>query len=320
MSDLKVKTISINPELFKVSKNTQKQKPTKMLRPAINKTTHNRHNRNILRAIRDEQEKIYKDSTTLPKRTTNSESAETLFRTEFQESLDHLSKLTVASAPSHNKTLKQHPLIHVQQPQQQPQLQPLPIKQSYIHPPPPTYGCLKTGGRLPTYKTWKNQTQRNNQPQLLQQPQPQLLQQPHPQQPQQQQPQLLKTQELITSEKHIQHNQRQLDKKRKTPIQKQKKTIRRKFQVGKSKTSPKISVLVSNKTIRNNTMDKKHATTQVSIQDIRSYLIKHGMIKVGSTAPNDVLRKMYESMTLMCGEVQNHNPETLLYNYMNTNT
>ena len=53
------------------------------------------------------------------------------------------------------------------------------------------------------------------------------------------------------------------------------------------------------------------------IQDVKKFLIKRGFIKVGSTAPNDILRKMYESAILICGEVQNHNPENLLYNFMN---
>jgi hypothetical protein len=56
---------------------------------------------------------------------------------------------------------------------------------------------------------------------------------------------------------------------------------------------------------------------QIPIQEVRKYLIKKGFIKVGTTAPNDVLRKMYESVSLICGEVQNHNPENLLYNFMN---
>ena len=33
--------------------------------------------------------------------------------------------------------------------------------------------------------------------------------------------------------------------------------------------------------------------------------------------PNDILRKMYESLSLVCGEIQNHNPDTLLFNYIN---
>jgi hypothetical protein len=98
---------------------------------------------------------------------------------------------------------------------------------------------------------------------------------------------------------------------------KQKKTTRRTYKIGKSKLLPKISVLVSNKTIRNNISTKSQLLKQVPIQDIKKYLIKRGLLKVGSTAPNDILRKMYESSILLCGEVQNHNPDYLLYNFMN---
>jgi hypothetical protein len=79
---------------------------------------------------------------------------------------------------------------------------------------------------------------------------------------------------------------------------------------------PKISVLVSNKTIRNNITTKSQLLKQVPIQEIKKYLIKKGFIRIGSIAPNDVLRKMYETSILMCGEIQNHNPDNLLYNYL----
>jgi hypothetical protein len=46
-------------------------------------------------------------------------------------------------------------------------------------------------------------------------------------------------------------------------------------------------------------------------------LVKRGLIRVGSITPVDVLRKMYESAVMMCGEVHNHNPDNLLYNFMN---
>jgi hypothetical protein len=49
---------------------------------------------------------------------------------------------------------------------------------------------------------------------------------------------------------------------------------------------------------------------QTPIDEVRRYLTKKGFIRVGSDAPNDVLRKMYESAVLICGEIQNHNPET----------
>jgi hypothetical protein len=97
----------------------------------------------------------------------------------------------------------------------------------------------------------------------------------------------------------------------------QRKTIRRTYKVGRSATLPKISVLVSNKTIRNNTTTKSQLLKQSSIQDVKKHLVKRGLIKIGGTTPNDVLRKIYESTMLMCGDVQNHNPDNILHNYVN---
>jgi hypothetical protein len=108
-------------------------------------------------------------------------------------------------------------------------------------------------------------------------------------------------------------------KRRMISIPKRRKTIRRTYKIGKSSVFPRISVLVSNKTLRNNINNKSQLLKQVDISEIKKYLIKRGFIKVGSTAPNDVLRKMYEESVLMCGELQNHNPDNLLYNYLNDN-
>jgi len=107
--------------------------------------------------------------------------------------------------------------------------------------------------------------------------------------------------------------------KRLKSVPKRKKTLRRTYKIGKSKVLPRVSVLVSNRTIRNNISTKSQLLKQVDMSEVKKYLIKRGFIKVGSSAPNDVLRKMYEEAVLMCGELQNHNPENLLYNFMNQN-
>lgn len=105
--------------------------------------------------------------------------------------------------------------------------------------------------------------------------------------------------------------------KKRVKHQKQKRILRRTFRLGKSKHYPNVSVLVSNRTIRNTITTKAQLLKQTPIEEIRKTLIKKGLIKVGTTAPNDVLRKMYESVSLLCGDIQNHNPENLLYNYFN---
>jgi hypothetical protein len=105
--------------------------------------------------------------------------------------------------------------------------------------------------------------------------------------------------------------------KRMVKNQRQKRILRRTFRLGKSKHYPNVSVLVSNKTIRNQTTTRAQLLKQVPMEEIKKTLMKKGLIKVGSTAPADVLRKMYESVSLMCGDLQNHNPDNLLYNYFN---
>jgi hypothetical protein len=57
-------------------------------------------------------------------------------------------------------------------------------------------------------------------------------------------------------------------------VKKQKKTLKRTYNVGKSKMYPKISVLVSNKTIRNNITTKSQLLKQVSIQEVKKYFPK----------------------------------------------
>ena len=104
---------------------------------------------------------------------------------------------------------------------------------------------------------------------------------------------------------------------RKIRYKKRKKIFKRTYRIGRSKTEPKVGVLVSNKTIRNRITTEAQLLKQTPIQDVRRFLIKKGFIKVGTNAPNDVLRKMYETVSLVCGEIQNHNPENLLYNFMN---
>jgi hypothetical protein len=87
--------------------------------------------------------------------------------------------------------------------------------------------------------------------------------------------------------------------------------------VGKSPNSQKVGCLISNKTVRQKIQQKCYEIKHTDMKEIRKYLLKHGFIKIGTTAPNDVLRKMYESVVTVCGEVENHNSETLLHNFLN---
>ena len=51
------------------------------------------------------------------------------------------------------------------------------------------------------------------------------------------------------------------------------------------------------------------------LSDINVYLKKQNLIKIGSAAPADVVRQIYES-ALLAGEITNSNSDILLHNLL----
>jgi hypothetical protein len=94
-----------------------------------------------------------------------------------------------------------------------------------------------------------------------------------------------------------------------------KKTIKRTYTLGKSKIHKKVGILIKDKNTRKRVLNAQRDIKRHGINDIKQYLRTRGLIKTGSSAPNDIIRKIYES-AMLSGEVTNQDKDILLQNFL----
>ena len=92
------------------------------------------------------------------------------------------------------------------------------------------------------------------------------------------------------------------------------KTIKQYASFGKTKDI--VSVLIKDTDTYDKIARDKKKLEKHSMSNIRKYLRTRKLYKVGSTAPDEVLREIYKNAYLT-GNVENNNPETLVHNYIN---
>jgi hypothetical protein len=115
-------------------------------------------------------------------------------------------------------------------------------------------------------------------------------------------------------EELIKHRESKIESQ--IPKQYLKKTVKRKFTLGKSDKLRRIAVLIKDRQTRKNIINTQKELKKTDITDVKKYLRQHGIIKVGSTCPTDILRKTFEAAVLT-GEITNTNKEILLHNFLN---
>ena len=349
-----IKPITINPDLFKVGGGTKKEKhshnktqkistiksniqPNKLKRDLLQKIKNYKQkeknsNENVERksiqnnsnnANNTEKKGIYKNLDT----TENNE-----FQNEFMKSLNFLQQL---SQKGRNKTMKANrPLINIDMPDNLKENNDSESKLTITNKEngDVPYGCLKNGSK-PTFRQWKNYTVKNTSYK-----EPQLVNLPVKSEPinsvQYNQPNIIErssnnvennelsneinneikseVSQVINNSIHQNQNTYSNSNSNNGYISTKTKTI--KYHLGKK--NRKVSILIKNAATRKKINAEHNKIKRTSVLEMKNYLRKHNLLKAGSEAPNDVIRKLYEQC-LLSGNINNTNKDNLLHNYLN---
>jgi hypothetical protein len=149
---------------------------------------------------------------------------------------------------------------------------------SIIQPDKP-YGILKNGNK-PTFKTW-NQTSPSD---------------PLPMQPISNMPEvsIVPVQEPVQLVEEIE--------------------VKKVFELGRNKKNKSVNVLIKNNNTRKKIESDKINFKKTNLSTIKNFLKKQNLIKFGTSAPNNLLRDMYENSKLCC-EIHNENLQNVAHNF-----
>jgi hypothetical protein len=285
------KKISIKPIHLMIGKPKKERRNAKRERKSINSLFKpNKVKQELLERIKKHQQNK-KDTIQ------NNEEIDTSFTNSFQESLLYLDNVS----KNHKK----------QKFKQKTQKKGILKSSSYAPPPEPKYGILK-GGSKPLYSEYRKTMKKN--------------QNPHTK---------LKFNLENSIEKEVvkplfvterQNKLKEIKEKFNpivTPIVtsivkpkrfKKTKTLKKKLILGKK--NGKVSVLIKNRKTRRKIKNETLKLKKKSLEEIKQYLRIHNLIKIGTDAPEDVLRETFEN-AFLSGNIYNKNSENLIHNYIN---
>ena len=299
------KSISINPNFFKISGGKKKKKK----KPSFerNKLKPNDIKKKLIAKIKAHQKKE------LDKERDEKVKEESQFKNEFQETLAYLQEMKKKKAKQklekRNKTMKRKE--NIQQSGGVSATQPLisdvqidinPMKKT----PDPPYGCLKNGNK-PTFRQYNKTLKRNREDIKNEFSNKPLFN--------------LKSTDFEIDEKFQNRKNKLEHVKNKFKIHNENtkkkhkiKTTRRRRKITLGKKGRTVGVLVKNKTTRRIIKNEVNILKKKSIIEIKEYLRKHNLLKIGSNAPDHVIRTLYENAYLS-GDISNKNSDILLHNW-----
>ena len=151
----------------------------------------------------------------------------------------------------------------------------------------PQYSCLKNSS-LPTYREWKNKTLKRDSDQL-------------------------DNVAIIENREQpiIQNITPPTTNMRNSNIPK--KTTTLKYYLGKR--GRKVAILIKNSETRKKINSEHTLLKQTGITDMKNYLKRHNLLKSGSRAPPEIIKKLYEQ-ALLGGDIRNSNKSNIIHNYL----
>lgn len=296
------KSISINPIFFKMSGGKQKKK--KKPRFEKNKLKPNDIKKKLIAKIKAHQKREY------DKEKNDKKEEESQFKNEFQETLAYLQEMKKKKAKQklekRNKTIKRGGNIQPNQISHTPtpniQIDINPMKKTSD----PPYGCLK-GGNKPTFRQYNKTLKKNKEDIKSEYSKKPLFN--------------LKSTDFTNDQKFenrknkLEHIKSKFKTEDSEPKKTHKiKTRRRRRKITLGKKGGHVGVLVKNKKTRRIVKNEVNILKKKSINEIKEYLRKHNLLKIGSNAPNHVIRTLYENAYLS-GDVNNKNSDILLHNW-----
>ena len=310
----KRKTIQINPDFFKLGKKTKSKREKRKRLDLRQSIKPNNLKKQLLARIKNhQQEQSEKDKQ-------DSEEKLDEFQNDFNSSLNYLQTMIKQKKEKKKKRTRKKrekvppstttptptptptPTVNTQPFSNEnviaPQLVNAPSQNSYTPAQAPPYGCLKNGSK-PTYSQYMKTMKKTKKakPTLILPPKPPPT------------PSVLERKEKLNKLKE----KMALPKKEKILKTISKKRTIKIFKLGKK--DGKVGVLVKSGKTRKKVREEQHILHSKCILEVKRYLRKHNLIKAGTTAPENVLRKLYED-SFLAGDIYNRNADILLHNFM----
>jgi hypothetical protein len=293
------KKIHINPAFFSVKKNTtrrastieRKKKPVVTMKP-------NKLKKQLLGRIKEYQKRKELDDKYKDEQEDNVD-----FESEFDKSLGFLQEITRKKTSKNRSTYidRNKIAVSLELPTELCSLSPPQSNSPIMLKKDSPYGCLKNGTK-PTYREWKSKTQSNPPTQQSSVTQPQAMapvmapvMAPH------------SVRQHTLEEIKLQHKQRN-----EPFVTKRTKTL--KYKLGKR--GKKVSILIKDRNTRKRVQEEHTQLKKKSMLEIKNYLKQRNLLRVGSNAPNDVIRHMYEQ-SVLCGDLENMGKDNLVHNFLN---